>query len=199
MEKEYIANYKKWNFIVPAVCFLVLSYFVVTNQIAFIDQAVYDVIAGFINPVMTNIMIAITYIGTAWVMIPISILLLCYQYHQKGYRFFLNLAFIWCLNEGVKLFFTRERPNILRLVSVTGYSYPSGHSMVSFAFYGFLILTLLRSDYKYKKVLSIFLSFIIVSIGISRIYLGVHYFSDVVGGFLFSYSYLLLLKNISSK
>ena len=79
-----------------------------------------------------------------------------------------------------------------------GYSFPSGHSMISAAFYGFLIYLIYKKvkNKKLKITLIIVLSILIVSIGISRIYLGVHYTSDVLGGFLLSISYLILYTNI---
>ena len=82
----------------------------------------------------------------------------------------------------------RPRPDHLRLIKQNGYSYPSGHSMISIAVYGFLIY------YVYHKVknkalkiaLIILLSLLIILIGISRIYVGVHYPSDVLGGYTLS-------------
>ena len=59
--------------------------------------------------------------------------------------------------------------------------------------YGLLVLEVQKSSLKYKKVIEIFLMMMIFLIGLSRIYLGVHYFSDVIGGFLLSLSYLLFI------
>ena len=88
----------------------------------------------------------------------------------------------------------RPRPTEFRIIEETGYSFPSGHSMISMAFYGYLIYLI----YKYvenknvKWILISLLSILICLIGISRIYLGVHYTSDVLGGFLISISYLVI-------
>lgn len=95
----------------------------------------------------------------------------------------------------------RSRPTEFRIVEETGYSFPSGHSMVSMAFYGYLIYLIYKYvENKYVKWSSIvLLSILICSIGISRIYLGVHYTSDVLGGFLISISYLIIYISATNK
>lgn len=91
----------------------------------------------------------------------------------------------------------RPRPIDYRLIEETGYSFPSGHSMASMAFYGLLIYLIYRNvKNKYLKwTLICLLSVLIILIGISRIYLGVHYTSDVLAGFLVSLSYLIIYTN----
>src|SRR5690606_9370331 len=80
----------------------------------------------------------------------------------------------------------RERPTLEHMVAVSTLSYPSGHAMSAMAFYGFLIYLSFRlSRYMWFKILSlIILGSLILLIGISRIYLGVHYPSDVFAGFV---------------
>ena len=95
----------------------------------------------------------------------------------------------------------RPRPTGYRLIEVSGYSFPSGHSMVSMAYYGFLIYLIYKYvKNKYIKWISIcILSIFICLIGISRIYLGVHYTSDVLAGFLISITYLIMYIEIVNK
>lgn len=92
----------------------------------------------------------------------------------------------------------RPRPTEFRIIDETGYSFPSGHSMVSAAFYGFLIYLIYKNvKNKYLKWgIIILLSIIVITIGISRIYLGVHYTSDVLAGYLISISYLIIFTSI---
>jgi len=88
----------------------------------------------------------------------------------------------------LKNFFSRPRPSVLWLVEETGFSFPSGHMMAATMFYGLCIYFLFLSHQKrFIKVIGylFFCSFILL-IGISRIYLGVHYASDILGGFLVS-------------
>ena len=117
----------------------------------------------------------------------------------------MELGVYLILNQLLKRILRRPRPTEFRIVEETGYSFPSGHSMVSMAFYGYLIYLIYRYiKNKYIKwSLIVLLSILICLIGISRIYLGVHYTSDVLGGFLLSISYLVvyisLIKNLKIK
>ena len=88
----------------------------------------------------------------------------------------------------------RPRPTEHRIIDESGYSFPSGHSMVSAAFYWFLIYLIYKNiKNKYLKCsLITVLSLLIIMIGTSRIYLGVHYTSDVLAGFLVAISYLII-------
>ena len=112
-----------------------------------------------------------------------------------------NLLFIVLLNQIIKFMIRRDRPTGFRLIEMTGYSFPSGHSMVSMAFYGILIYIinhLIKN--KYIKIPLIILNIvIIILIGISRVYLGVHYLSDVVTGYSISIIYLLVLTKYLNK
>ena len=104
-------------------------------------------------------------------------------------------------NFSIKQIFQRPRPINTRIIDESGYSFPSGHSMVSMAFYGYLIYLIHKNiKNKYVKVaLTLLLSILIISIGISRIYLGVHYTSDVIAGFLVAIAYLIIFVNSTIK
>lgn len=118
-----------------------------------------------------------------------------------GVSIFSNLAIITALNQLLKNILQRPRPTEYRIIEETGYSFPSGHSMISMAFYGYIIYLIYKYvKNKYIKWFSIvLLSILICSIGISRIYLGVHYTSDVLGGFLISISYLVIYISAVNK
>lgn len=94
----------------------------------------------------------------------------------------------------------RERPNINRIVEEKGYSYPSCHTFSATCFYGLMIFLITMSSLNlgYQIIITIPLISIILLIGFSRIYLGVHYFSDCIAGLLLSTSYIFLYVYIMS-
>ena len=105
------------------------------------------------------------------------------------------------LNVILKHIIQRKRPNINRLIPEKGYSFPSGHSMMSMAFYGMLIFLIFKyvKNTTLKWTLIVILTILLSTIGITRIYLGVHYPSDVIGGFVVSLTYLFILTEIYNK
>ena len=109
-----------------------------------------------------------------------------------------NLVLVVILNTLIKNIVQRPRPDGFRLVSEWGYSFPSGHSMVAMAFYGFLAWLVWKYERQtvtrwfYTVVFALF----ILAIGMSRIYLGVHYASDVIAGFFVSLAWLAFFTKI---
>ena len=123
-----------------------------------------------------------------------------FYFYQKKNLFLLvglNLINTVVLNSALKSIFRRERP-IESIIEESGYSFPSGHSMASLTFYGFLIYLLYKSSIqkKLKIFLITVLVIIIILIGTSRIYLGVHYLSDVLAGFSFTLAYLIIFTKL---
>ena len=112
-----------------------------------------------------------------------------------------NIVIITILNQLLKRILRRPRPTEFRIVEETGYSFPSGHSITSMVFYGYLVYLTYKyiNNKKIKIPLIIFLVLLIPTIGLSRIYLGVHYASDVLCGFLLGIIYLILFISISKK
>ena len=139
--------------------------------------------------------------GIVWLItlaIVLFIILAINKNKLMGFFIILNLAISGALNQILKHIVQRPRPTEYRLIDESGYSFPSGHSMVSAAFYGlFIYLVFKNVKNKYIKWKSIVLLIIfIIAIGVSRIFLGVHYTSDVLAGFLISISYLVIYTSI---
>ena len=137
-------------------------------------------------------------IGLTIIGIIVCIILVIKKKKLMGCLVLLNLAISGALNQALKRIVQRPRPTEYRLIEENGYSFPSGHSMVSAAFYGFFIYLIFKNvKNKYIKWGSItLLSILIILIGTSRIYLGVHYTSDVLAGFVISISYLVIFTSI---
>ena len=115
-----------------------------------------------------------------------------------------NLIIVIIINNFLKILFMRARPDINPLIVEVGYSFPSGHSMVAMGFYGYLIyltwdITKHHSKTFLKVAMTVILTCIIILIGLSRIYLGVHFASDVIAGFVLSIAYLICYITIMFK
>ena len=202
--KEIIIKNLKW--IILFICligFLALAEDVFNKEIMKGDIIGYKVVSTFlISDFATPIAKFITNFGGAIFLIILTILLLVVLKNKKvGLSICTNLVVVTILNQLLKRLLQRPRPTEFRIIEENGYSFPSGHSMVSMAFYGYLIYLIYRFvKNKYLKWISIvLLSLLICLIGISRIYLGVHYTSDVLGGFLISISYLVIYISASNK
>ena len=189
-------NRKKTISLISFGLFLIVLIFVLKYDNLVIDNYIINLFK-YKNNLLTNFMKIITLFGSAYVIVPCCIILLFALKNKKNKILMTsNLVIITLLNQLLKRVFRRLRP-INGIISESGYSFPSGHSMVSMAFYGFLIYLLYKSNFKYKNIFIGLLIVLILLIGISRIYLGVHYPTDVFGGFLLSISYLLLFIEIS--
>ena len=202
--KEFIVKNLKW--IILFVCligFLALAEDVFNKEIMKGDIIGYKMVSTFlISSFVTPIAKFITNFGGAIFLIVLTITLFILIKNKKiGLSIFSNLVIITILNQLLKRILQRSRPTEYRIIEETGYSFPSGHSMVSMAFYGYLIYLIYKYvKNKYIKWISIvLLSILICSIGVSRIYLGVHYTSDVLGGFFISISYLIIYISAVNK
>lgn len=185
------------------ILFLAIVEDVFDQEIRKVDMWGYQFIATFlISDLITPIAKFVTKLGGAITLTLITIILLLGLKNKKiGLLVALNLIISTGLNLLLKNIVQRPRPNEFRLIDETGYSFPSGHSMVSMAFYGFLIYLIYKfvKSKRLKWTLMIVLSILIITIGISRIYLGVHYTSDVLAGFTISVSYLIIYTSIVKK
>lgn len=173
----------------PFVIFIFIVIIVVNKDTDKFDNYVYHMISKIITPSLTELVKIITFFGSSEFLISIAGILLIFLFTNEKYSFnssmiIINLILSAVLNEGLKHIIQRSRPDILRLIDIHGFSFPSGHSMVSMSFYGLLIFLCLR-NYKsrWKYIIILFFGILILSIGLSRIYLGVHFVSDVLGGF----------------
>lgn len=195
-EKNIIMkNIRLILFTITFWAFVIIVDNIFENDICKFDNLIYKYVSKPINPTLTEVFKIFTNIGSGYVIIPVCILMFIIL-KEKIEAVFISINFFSSalLNFILKNIFERPRPEQYRLIKATGYSFPSGHSMVSMAFYGFIIYLIFKNvkNVKLKWIAAILLSIMIILIGISRIYLGVHYASDVLGGYLLAISYLTL-------
>ena len=184
---------KKYLFIVP-LCLFIIDYLLIQFQIIQpVDWFVYHLVRNLKCDFMTSFFKLCSNLGSTWFYVILVLLLVVFK-NKKDIWVGIHLLIIQGINRFIKALVKRARPpQIYHLVKETNYSFPSGHSMSAMAGYGLLIIEVQKSSLKYKTILKVFLAIMIFLIGLSRIYLGVHYFSDVIGGFLLSLSYLLFI------
>lgn len=196
-------NFKLLLFFLCIILFLAFAEDVFNKEIMQGDVIGYEFVSSYIiSDKLTPIIKIVTNFGGAIILGIITILILILIKNKRiDLSVLINLCSVTVLNLVLKSILQRPRPNEYRIINETGYSFPSGHSMISMAFYGFIIYLIYKNiKNKYLKWISIILlSILILMIGFSRIYLGVHYVSDVLAGFLFSISYLIVYIKIINK
>ena len=129
--------------------FSFIAYIVGVHEVLEIDRKVISIVQGWENPLLTNVMKFFTTIGSATIVIVLSILVLFFLYKVLNHRseLFLFSIVMLCsplLNGLLKQIFQRARPELHRLIEIGGYSFPSGHAMNAFTFYGILSFLLWR-------------------------------------------------------
>lgn len=162
------------------------------------DTRITEYVTSFRRPWLTNAFEFITHVGdlTGYVVMAIISTGLIYWYF-RSLRFSIQTGIVLVLaslsNVALKQVINRARPDAEHLVSVSTLSYPSGHAMSAIAFYGFLVYVCynIKINNYIKSILIFLLVFMILAIGVSRIYLGVHYPSDVAGGFIAGFIWVI--------
>lgn len=183
--------------IVLSLLFIVLCILVKLDLLSNIDESVYKFITSNMNDTTTNIYKVITFFGSTIFMVGLCVLLLVLFIILKkniyGYIISGTLIFSTIMNNVIKVIIRRERP-IYMIVRETTFSFPSGHTMASVSMYGILIYLINKSNMnkKLKIILSIILGMIPLMVATSRIYLGAHYFSDILGAIMFATIVLLI-------
>lgn len=176
-----------------------VSAHVVDNKIEAFDERLYLMVRYFSSPSLDKIMLFATFLGnTGFVVFPLVAIIIYYLFLQPHKWLAIKIAVVAVgsitINLLLKQLYSRARPNLDYMIEVSNFSFPSGHAMFSMSFYGLLIYIIwTRTN---NSVISIgyclLLGLLILSIGISRIYLGVHYPSDVIAGFVAGFLWLII-------
>ncbi len=185
---------------VEAVIFIAILQEVAEGEITRLDTLAYQFfVVRLRSDWLTPVMDGFSSLASPAVILVMTVIVAAFAPGMRpGRCVALNLACAVVLNQVLKFIVQRPRPDGFRLVSEAGYSFPSGHSMISMAFYGLLIWFIWRyeRDHILRWVWCSTFVLIIVMVGISRIYLGVHYASDVVAGFCVSLAWLMFFTRI---
>jgi undecaprenyl-diphosphatase len=178
-----------------------------------VDAAIMSTVHGWTSPAMTRLMLFLTRLGAWYVMLPLTTLvvirLLRHGYWRDAVGLGVGNGIGWGVNEVLKQMFRRERPDVeWALAQHETFSYPSGHAMSAMILFGLLayivahrILTPARRETgeyahprgRYAAVAAVLLAAaaFIVGIGLSRVYLGVHYPTDVWSGYAAGFVWMM--------
>ena len=165
------------------------------------DVTVRAFIHGFATPALTSAMKLVTQLGGGWFLFPLGALVVFALYSSGRRReaalFTVAVLGANILDEAMKLVFHRTRPDAWFDYPLPGtYSFPSGHSFVSFCFYFALAEILIRDDWSRSRRVAVWTAaaLLTLAIGFSRVYLGVHYPTDVLAGYLAAVVWTTLIR-----
>ncbi len=192
MESELIKHYK--SVIISWLILFVYLWIFFQGYLETWDQVIYQFFHSFTSTSVTGRMIAVTFIGSVIGVVIICLICLIADW-RKGLFISINVAFVTLCNMIIKNIIQRPRPSVTHLVIETGYSFPSAHSMVSFVLFAMIAYFL----WNRHKIIAVLIMSLPIMIGMTRIYLGVHYASDVIGGFSFALAYFCLVISIFTK
>lgn len=191
--------------IVCFICFLATLFFVVKNGVAFYDNWLMNIAYSLRGKKLSFIFKIITFLGDSKFIILISCLLGGYLFFFRknknmGILVVLNTINTALLNQGIKYIVRRPRPVNL-IIDEDGYSFPSGHSMMSICFYALMIYFIWKSNLKkdIKIILTCLLVLLLYIIGFTRVYFGAHYPSDILAGYLVTISYMIIFVPMYNK
>jgi membrane-associated phospholipid phosphatase len=192
-----------------AVCGLLLALFVhLTEETIYhqetdlVDRAVIWLVRTFATPAADQAMIVITAFGSGVVYAVLAPLaagwLLWLRKRRETVTLIICLGGASTLNWLLKHLFERARPDLFKVISAAGYSFPSGHAMVSLCFYGMVAYLVCRHIRRLPAQIVVYglAAALVSTIGFSRIYLGVHYPSDVLGGFFAGGTWLVFCVSL---
>jgi undecaprenyl-diphosphatase len=177
------------------------------RETSVVDTNVYSIMISFRTSLLTDIMVGISFVGEQIAVVLATLLIIIYlvnRSYANSLLIFLAIFLASTVTYFLKILTARPRPDMMfRLVTENNFSFPSGHATIAFTVYPILLILFCRSQWikdafpKWLQVLKIVILILIpIFVSISRMYLGVHYFSDVVAGAIiglfFSYIFAIL-------
>jgi undecaprenyl-diphosphatase len=185
--------------LITLVGFVSMIPLIKAKDIFYLDELIITFIQSLENPFLTATMKFFSYIGSGSfinIIVVLGAIVLYFVLHDRSeiLLFVLVLMGSHYIFRFLKEIFHRARPDLHRLIEIGGYSFPSGHATNAMTVYGILSFLLWRHipTSRGRKLLILFSTIMIFTIGFSRIYLGVHYPSDVLGGFFVGAFWLMV-------
>lgn len=178
-----------------AVVFITRRIFI-HNKVEF-DHRVFDYLQQHVSERNNEIMLFFTFLGKHDFLIPANLVMIAYFLGKRHRWYSIKIPAIAIsslgLMFGLKHFFNRPRPEIPLLEEAKGLSFPSGHALMSVTFYGLLIYIVYKGieNKGWKWTLIALLAILIMMIGFTRVYLRVHYASDVIAGYCIGFLWLV--------
>jgi len=170
------------------------------------DNRAFEFLGGYVNPLNNDVMRFFTFLGTHYFLIPANLLLIAWFLFIRPHRWHsikvpaiaISSLIIMLL---LKQLFGRDRPLIPLLDAARGFSFPSGHAFMSTTFYGLLAYIVWQNggSRALRLTLGSMLWALILIIGLSRIYLRVHYTSDVLAGLCLGIVWLVISITVSMR
>ncbi len=169
--------------------FLKISDGVLEREFYRVDTSVIYAVVNMRNPDLTSFMLQVTELGNPLILFAISAVTVIYLYTRRKKDAFIFSAILYCaviVNIILKAIYAVPRPDYMPLVSEIYYSFPSGHAMNSFVFFLSITYFIYRStrNLTLLVICSVISTVLVFLIGFSRIYLGVHFPSDIFAGYI---------------
>ena len=193
---------KKLNLAIGlGIVFLILMVSVIFGITRGFDSFIYNLVISMRCDFLDKFFIFITDFGDTFCIMGLVVAFLLVTRNKLGILYATLAVDTVVTNFILKRLIRRDRPDVLKLIKQGGFSFPSGHSMISMSMYGMLIyLCYKKIKNKYLKwTLCGLLGILILSVGVSRIYVGVHYATDVIGGFILSFIMIVLYTELINK
>ncbi len=188
-------------FVLCLWCLFIVADMVFEDKNFSFDEKVFEMIKPWVSETHTSIMQVITFIGSQNFLLPANIILIgFYLFFKRNKTTAYHIATISITSVAVmflmKFFLQRERPLVPLIAKVHGYSFPSGHTFTSVTFYGIIAYIIYKNVHHtiLKWVLIIFCILLILLVGFSRVYLRLHYASDVIAALCLGLIWLVLAK-----
>jgi undecaprenyl-diphosphatase len=184
--------------LISCVLFLWLAWEVIAEKGEWLDTLGWNYVQGWTSPLHTKMALLVTFGGTNFFTISIYLAILFYlfkkNYKREAIHVFVIASSSILLGWVLKLIFQRQRPNLPRLQLAIGYSFPSGHTLGAFTLCGILVYMTLKTEWSsIAKLLTVVLLLLYACfVGLSRIYLHVHFTSDVIASMLVALWWLTL-------